>query len=238
VTVGSPAQVTRRLALTGAVLAAAFAALLGLVLAAHGQPRGWDLDLHSAALDRRSAALTAVATALSATTQVLAYLLAAIGGLLALRPRPWWLGALAGAAALGAGQLVRFALSVAVGRARPPRADWAGPASGYAFPSGHTTTATLAAGLLCLGLVGILRGAWRSGAVGLATAWAAAVGVSRVYLGVHWPTDVLGGWLLGGLLTLLAAALARTVGSGPREQRRGGGLPGRARVGDHRRQDR
>jgi undecaprenyl-diphosphatase len=231
--------VTRRLAVAGIVLAAGFAALLGLVLAGHGHPLEWDLRLHTAALHRRPAALTAAATALSATTQVLAYLLAATGGWLALRPRPWWLGALAGAAALGVGQLVRFGLSVAVGRVRPPRADWAGPASGYAFPSGHTTTATLAAGLLCLGLVGMLRGPWRSVAVGVAIAWAAAVGASRVYLGVHWPTDVLGGWLLGGLLTVLAAVLALTAGAGLRGRRPRSPLTaGRDRVGDHRRQDR
>jgi membrane-associated phospholipid phosphatase len=205
VTVGSSAPLTRRLAVAVAVTAAAFGALLGWVLAAHGHPLAWDLGLHAAAVEHRTDPLTAAARGVSAANEVVAYVVAPIGGLLALRPRPWWLGALTGAAALAAGQWLRFGLSVAVARPRPPRSDWAGPASGYAFPSGHTTTATLAAGLLCLGAVRVLHGARRVVVLVVAAAWAAVVGLSRVYLGVHWPTDVLGGWLLGLLLTALLA---------------------------------
>jgi membrane-associated phospholipid phosphatase len=160
----------RRLVVAAVVLACLFTGLLAGVLAHHGHPLSWDLSVHAGVLHYRTAALTAAAAALSATAEVVAYAVAAIGGLLALRLRPWWLGALLGAAALAAGQLLRFGLSVAIGRARPPVADWARPASGYAFPAGHTTTATLTAGLLCLGLVRVLRGTWRMAGVLLAGA--------------------------------------------------------------------
>jgi undecaprenyl-diphosphatase len=80
-------------------------------------------------------------------------------------------------------------------------------AAGFSMPSGHTATATCAAGLLSLGLVYCVRAAWRFAVMAALALWALVDGVGRVYLGVHWPTDVVAGWLLGVLFTVLAAAL-------------------------------
>jgi membrane-associated phospholipid phosphatase len=96
-------------------------------------------------------------------------------------------------------------LNALVGRARPPVADWAGAAGGPSFPSGHTTCATLVALGAGWVIAGRVRAGWPRVLVWVgAGAWALAVGTSRVWLGVHWPTDVVGGWLFG--LTWFAGA--------------------------------
>lgn len=101
-------------------------------------------------------------------------------------------------AALALGQLVRGLVMHGVHRPRPPHELWLAPASGYAFPSGHTTTATIGYGLMAalLTLLSISRRRRTALALGAAVL-ALGVGLSRVYLGVHWLSDVIGGWSLG-----------------------------------------
>ena len=76
-----------------------------------------------------------------------------------------------------------------------------------AFPSGHATQSL--GTFMALALVGA---AWlskpRAPAVALATLLAAGVGCSRVYLGVHWTTDVLAGWLIAAAWIAAVASLA------------------------------
>lgn len=110
---------------------------------------------------------------------------------------------LAGAIAL------RNLIKLAVGRPRPNTGALV-DALGYAFPSGHATAAT--AGWLSVSMVlGALTPRWgrKVALVTIALLIVAIVGLSRVYLGVHEPTDVLGGWALGGLW--VAAVLASSA---------------------------
>jgi len=210
-TVAPGGRRARNLVVLAAFLAAGLVAVTVWVLAAHLRPTAWDVALHTAGLHHRAAGLTAVGVAVSASSEYLAYVVAAVGTMLALRPRPWWFGLVAGVLVLAVGQGVRVGVAAAIGRSRPPKADWEMHAAGFSFPSGHTATATLAAGLLCLGLIRCVRSAWRVVVVTVLVLWALVDGIGRVYLGVHWPTDVVAGWLLGALLTVLAAALFARV---------------------------
>ncbi|MEU6097190.1 phosphatase PAP2 family protein [Streptomyces sp. NPDC047079] len=111
------------------------------------------------------------------------------------------------AATCALGALVQNALKAAVGRARPVWPDPVDSAYNGAFPSGHAMTATVVSGLLLwlLHRYGVRRAVWRT-AVAAAVVSVVGVGLTRVWLGVHWPSDVVGGWLLGALLVALAVA--------------------------------
>ncbi len=100
-----------------------------------------------------------------------------------------------------------------VARPRPPWEHLV-PAPGYSFPSGHTLNSTVSYGLLAVVV-------WRS-RLPVAARWVAVVlgmllpfliGLSRIALGVHYPSDVLAGWLAGIAFVALAATLIRLTGA-------------------------
>jgi undecaprenyl-diphosphatase len=86
-----------------------------------------------------------------------------------------------------------------VGRARPPLSEAVPPYEyAFSFPSGHALNSTVIAGMVAY-LVGrrLKTRFSRAVAVVVAVAWAGAMGLSRVFLGHHWLTDVMFAWLLG-----------------------------------------
>ena len=92
-----------------------------------------------------------------------------------------------------------------VGRARPVVEDAVTHLPGYSFPSGHSTNTTVAAIALLVLLWPLWRRRGRAVATAVAVAGALVVGLDRVLLGVHFPSDVLGGYLLGGAVALGSA---------------------------------
>ncbi|MEU1272943.1 phosphatase PAP2 family protein [Streptomyces sp. NPDC005799] len=114
------------------------------------------------------------------------------------------------AVTVAVGSLVQQSLKAAIDRPRPVWPDPVDSAHYAAFPSGHAMTATVVCGLLLwlLHRHGAGRTLWRT-ALTVAVVSVAGVGLTRVWLGVHWPSDVLGGWLLGALLVVLAALAHR-----------------------------
>ncbi|NGO06230.1 phosphatase PAP2 family protein [Streptomyces sp. HC44] len=125
---------------------------------------------------------------------------------LAVRRSAWWL-ALWLAAATALGTALQQGLKAAVGRDRPVWPDPVDSAHYSAFPSGHAMTAAVVCGLLLwlLRVYGVGPVVWRV-ALAVAAVSVLGVGLTRVWLGVHWPTDVLGGWLLGALTVALAVS--------------------------------
>ncbi len=102
-----------------------------------------------------------------------------------------------------------------VGRARPPATLAVPPLeTSPSFPSGHTLNATVLIGMLAyLALLGTSRAWQRWVAVVAAVLFVLAMGLSRVYLGHHWLTDVVAGWLLGlgWLATVVTGHRVRTT---------------------------
>ena len=105
-----------------------------------------------------------------------------------------------------------------------PRPEYllAGPASdGLSFPSGHALFAFIVGGILILVVEDVVKPLLirRSLQVALALL-ILAVGASRVYLGAHWPSDVIGGYFFGGA-GLLALLMLRNLVAVPRQDRSG-----------------
>ena len=118
---------------------------------------------------------------------------------LAFYLRGWRLSAIMLAVSTAGGIFLTTVLKVLFRRARPEIIDSGYTAGFYSFPSGHDTVAVGFYGALALILAYHLRGPARRAVLLLGAAVVLLIGFSRLYLGVHYPTDVLVGYLAAPL---------------------------------------
>jgi undecaprenyl-diphosphatase len=98
----------------------------------------------------------------------------------------------------GAGALVLDpVLKSLVGRLRPVVAHPIAHGGGNSFPSGHSLGSLVCYGALFLVFLPATRGRWRTAFTAVTVALIALIGISRILLGVHFLSDVLGGWAIG-----------------------------------------
>lgn len=113
-------------------------------------------------------------------------------------------------------QLSSEAAKALYGRARPDLVSHGSFVYSGSFPSGHSmlSAATYLTLAMLISSLEPTRGTKRLVYV-LAVLLVMAVGISRVYLGVHWPSDVLGGWAFGAAWSLLAWLVLLRLGARP-----------------------
>lgn len=99
-------------------------------------------------------------------------------------------------------------------RARPDAALHLVEQGGYSFPSGHSVTSVVFYGLLIYLLARHCKNEkLRKILIPVCGFLALVIGPSRVYVGVHWPTDVLAGWCIGGAVLLVAICILERIES-------------------------
>jgi membrane-associated phospholipid phosphatase len=171
--------------------AAAYGAVLVLAYSAdHGLAAGLDRRAFEAVRARRGPGAVRVARFVSGLAEPhVVYPLLAFAGVSGARQGVWRQAAVPCLVVAG-GAVARWHLSRVIARRRPPAEAWLAEPEGFSLPSKHTTLAVLTVGAAVRALG--IRGAPVHAVTALA---AIGVGTSRVCLGVHWPADVVAGWL-------------------------------------------
>jgi undecaprenyl-diphosphatase len=172
----------------------------------------WDQPVLGFALNHRTAPLTVVfqaITSLGAGVGLFAVALL-VSGYAMWRLRSAWPGLFVLATVAGT-ELVSATCKGIVQRSRPPMQDWLTQATGYAYPSGHTLLSVCTYGVLAFLGCCLTRALWaRIVVIAVASAMVLGIAASRIYLGVHWLTDVLGG-ILAGFAVLTVAIVAVSI---------------------------
>ena len=185
-------------------------AILTTAIAATGGVNPVDTTISHLAVSVRAPTVTTVAATLTrlGSFPVVVTITALAAGLLRTLTHRWNSSALLViSVALTAG--VVYLTKIAVGRARPDVGSLVGmPSMDSAFPSGHTTDGSVALVLTAFLVAAALRPpALRRALHVSGILLAFVIGLTRVYLGYHWATDVIGGWLLASAVVYAAVYL-------------------------------
>ncbi len=186
------------------------AAVLTAGVVGNGGPGRIDRGIADWAIAQRNDALTPIAVVVSVLGGTLAMTALATAACLVLSwRRRWTSAALVALTGLGGGLLVRGGKRL-TDRDRPPVEDHLISVSNQAYPSGHGMGSFVVVGIVLVVALPSLHGPLlRACAATAAAVFVAAVGLSRIYLGVHWTTDILGGWCFGALWLILCLTVYR-----------------------------
>jgi undecaprenyl-diphosphatase len=186
--------------------------VLTYAVVGHNALSGLDGGWRDAVIAHRTSFLTDVMVSASCfgSTPSLIVVALAVSGLLVLRG--YWADALLIVVSTTGVMLLGPVLKEVIDRERPGVADHIVLVNSLSYPSGHSLNSMAVLGLLTALAVRAAPGlSRRVSVVVLGALLVGTVGFSRVYLGVHWPTDVLGGWLLGLLWIALSLTVADLV---------------------------
>jgi undecaprenyl-diphosphatase len=131
----------------------------------------------------------------------------------------WWKAGLAESLLVpltGLISLINDGLKIVINRPRPAPelVNVMMPYDGNSFPSGHTFFAVMFLGILTyLFFSHVKRTLWRVTVLVLAVLIVLLIGFARIYLGLHWASDILGGLVYGGLFLFLLIGLAPVIKS-------------------------
>ena len=108
------------------------------------------------------------------------------------------------------GELIKELLKLLFHRQRPDASFYLISENGYSFPSGHALMSVIFYGMIAYFVYKLLQKRWQKIVLSFAfAALIALIGLSRIYLGVHWVSDVLGGWLIGVLIVVFSILIFR-----------------------------
>lgn len=140
-------------------------------------------------------------------------LVAVIGVIALARTRRWRAAVVLAGVALGA-ELTSDLLKLAYARPRPELTAHGSYVYTHSFPSGHSTVSTaIYFTLAALLASAVARRGSRALILTTTALLVLAIGVSRVYLGVHWPTDVVAGWAVGSIWAVAGWRLLGSAGA-------------------------